>query len=114
VNVLNTHVADAAFSQRITNETAVEVIGGSEKYVAACRECFFKYSKGPETPSAVLVCVDDTNKSIVCGRFRFTVISVIDSRLLTPLHMQVPSQCLIESDSRRELFPSESGLKLSI
>ena len=33
--------AEAAFSKRIGSETEVEVIGGSEKYVASCRKCFF-------------------------------------------------------------------------
>jgi len=33
---------DAAFSRRLGDETAIEVIGGADKYVAVCRECFFK------------------------------------------------------------------------
>lgn len=33
--------APAAFSRRIGSETAVEVIGGADKYIAACRTCFF-------------------------------------------------------------------------
>lgn len=33
---------DAAFSRRITCETAVEVIGGADKYVAMCRNCYNK------------------------------------------------------------------------
>ena len=31
---------DAAFSKRISSETEVEVIGGSDKYMAVCRTCF--------------------------------------------------------------------------
>jgi hypothetical protein len=31
---------DAPFSKRITNETAVEVIGDSDKYIPVCRTCF--------------------------------------------------------------------------
>lgn len=31
---------DAPFTRRITSETAIEVIGGSDKYVASCRNCF--------------------------------------------------------------------------
>lgn len=31
---------NAAFSMRISDETQVEVIGGSDKYVAVCRGCF--------------------------------------------------------------------------
>lgn len=32
--------ADGSFSKRIGSETAVEVIGGADKYVAVCRACF--------------------------------------------------------------------------
>eukprot|EP00299_Pterocystis_sp_00344_P011280 c5227_g1_i1.p1 GENE.c5227_g1_i1~~c5227_g1_i1.p1 ORF type:complete len:204 (-),score=43.61 c5227_g1_i1:72-629(-) len=32
--------ADAPFSRRLGLETQVEVIGGAEKYVAACRKCY--------------------------------------------------------------------------
>jgi thymidine kinase len=31
----------ASFSRRIGKETAVELIGGADKYIAACRQCFF-------------------------------------------------------------------------
>lgn len=31
---------DAAFSLRVSDETAVEVIGGADKYVAVCRRCY--------------------------------------------------------------------------
>ncbi len=34
--------ADAPFTRRITSETAIEVIGGADKYVASCRACFDK------------------------------------------------------------------------
>jgi thymidine kinase len=44
--------ADAAFSQRIGSETQVEVIGGADKYVATCRECFAMFAKqAQETPA---------------------------------------------------------------
>lgn len=33
---------DAAFSKRLTAETADEVVGGADKYVACCRDCFRK------------------------------------------------------------------------
>jgi hypothetical protein len=33
---------DAAFSQRLTADTAVELIGGSEMYVPMCRPCFLR------------------------------------------------------------------------
>jgi thymidine kinase len=32
----------AAFSKRLGNETAIEVIGGADKYVAVCRECYHR------------------------------------------------------------------------
>jgi thymidine kinase len=31
---------DAAFTKRISNETDIELIGGSEKYISVCRVCF--------------------------------------------------------------------------
>ncbi|XP_065826518.1 thymidine kinase, cytosolic-like [Oscarella lobularis] len=31
---------DASFSRRLTAETKVEVIGGADKYMAVCRECY--------------------------------------------------------------------------
>ena len=31
---------DAAFSKRIGSEMEVEVIGGADKYVAVCRQCY--------------------------------------------------------------------------
>ena len=33
--------AEAAFSKRLSAETAVEVIGGAESYIPTCRRCFF-------------------------------------------------------------------------
>jgi thymidine kinase len=32
---------DASFSKRTTDETAVELIGGADKYIPVCRQCFF-------------------------------------------------------------------------
>jgi len=31
---------EAAFSKRLTTETDVQLIGGSDKYIAVCRKCF--------------------------------------------------------------------------
>lgn len=31
---------EAAFTKRLGSETAVEVIGGADKYMAVCRSCF--------------------------------------------------------------------------
>lgn len=33
---------DGVYSKRLTSETDVELIGGSEAYVASCRKCFFR------------------------------------------------------------------------
>jgi len=45
---------EASFTKRKGSETAVEVIGGQDKYLAACRACYFK---SPSKRSA-----DDSNK----------------------------------------------------
>jgi thymidine kinase len=37
---------DAAFSVRLSNETAVEVIGGADKYIAVCRTCYGETTSG--------------------------------------------------------------------
>ncbi|KAI3384957.1 hypothetical protein SNEBB_005133 [Seison nebaliae] len=31
----------AAFTQRLTDETSIELIGGTEKYASVCRSCYF-------------------------------------------------------------------------
>lgn len=38
--ICNICKGQAAFTKRTTNETEVEVIGGSDKYIATCRSCF--------------------------------------------------------------------------
>ena len=38
---------DAAFSKRISDELDLNVIGGSDKYVASCRSCFHETWKSP-------------------------------------------------------------------
>ena len=40
--VCNTCFREAAFTKRISNEKEVEVIGGSDKYLAVCRQCYHK------------------------------------------------------------------------
>jgi hypothetical protein len=40
---------DASFTERLGDELAVEVIGGSDKYLAVCRQCYF--SKPPPQTS---------------------------------------------------------------
>lgn len=37
--------ADASFTRRISGETEVEVIGGTDKYTPLCRSCFFAYPR---------------------------------------------------------------------
>jgi thymidine kinase len=41
----------AAFSKRIVNDSAVEVIGGADKYISVCRACFHRHS-GIATPDS--------------------------------------------------------------
>ncbi|EGD75750.1 thymidine kinase [Salpingoeca rosetta] len=36
---------EAAFSKRIGSETEIEVIGGADKYIAVCRECYHSDGK---------------------------------------------------------------------
>jgi len=48
--------ADAAFSKRIGAEKAVEVIGGADKYLSVCRQCYHADESTPSeaTPPAVI------------------------------------------------------------
>ena len=46
---------DAPFTRRITTETAIEVIGGADKYVATCRKCFSKPLDEEMSPKLELV-----------------------------------------------------------
>jgi thymidine kinase len=39
--------ANAAFSKRITKDTALEVIGGADMYIAVCRGCYFADQASP-------------------------------------------------------------------
>ena len=48
---LSSSLPDAAFSKRLGTETEVEVIGGADKYVAVCRDCFLD-TTGQDTPKA--------------------------------------------------------------
>jgi thymidine kinase len=44
---------DAHFSKRITADTRVEVIGGSDMYIPVCRDCYHApYSSSPFSPTA--------------------------------------------------------------
>eukprot|EP00742_Colponemidia_sp_Colp-10_P009141 GILJ01009943.1.p1 GENE.GILJ01009943.1~~GILJ01009943.1.p1 ORF type:complete len:253 (+),score=26.85 GILJ01009943.1:28-759(+) len=42
---------DASFTKRLGNETAVEVIGGAEKYLPVCRACFYDRPVSPRSES---------------------------------------------------------------
>jgi len=43
---------EASYTKRTSSETTIEVIGGTEKYIAACRKCFFAVTpKKRPTPS---------------------------------------------------------------
>lgn len=59
--------SEAAFTKRLGSETAVEVIGGTDKYMAVCRSCFHS-AGGMEgdmtvTPTRELpACTDTTRK----------------------------------------------------
>jgi len=41
---------DASFTKRIGSETAVEVIGGADKYLSTCRACFALEAQKPASP----------------------------------------------------------------
>nr|CAH0111083.1 unnamed protein product [Daphnia galeata] len=43
---------EAAFTQRLGSETEVELIGGTEKYMAVCRECYRKFNEADGEPLA--------------------------------------------------------------
>lgn len=45
---------DASFTKRIGSETAVEVIGGADKYLSTCRECFDCPQNSPKPQVAAL------------------------------------------------------------
>ncbi|XP_063720259.1 thymidine kinase, cytosolic-like [Symsagittifera roscoffensis] len=45
---------DASFTKRIGTEMTLEVIGGSDKYIAACRSCHSKQLLSPLTPSVMI------------------------------------------------------------
>jgi len=49
---------EASFTKRIVDDTALQVIGGSDKYVAVCRNCF-----QPNTTSRQEPKTPPTNKS---------------------------------------------------
>ena len=53
---------DAPFSRRLTNETEVQVIGNEDKYMAVCRECYFK----PEIESPHKSAPKTKNKRPLC------------------------------------------------
>lgn len=78
-------VENAAFSKRISAETAIEVIGGSDKYLAVCRKCYH----GPE------VCAGIRNSAAANHTARST------KRLLTrvwPISISMPQATRPQED----------------
>ena len=60
---------DAAFSKRISEEAGVEVIGGADKYMAVCRQCYFSPNKVLTLLlqcCAVLCCAVQCSASVQC------------------------------------------------
>merc|ERR1712141_835470 len=56
---------DASFTKRTTEDKEVEVIGGADKYMATCRNCFMASVKIPASPRATEKCnADKENISI--------------------------------------------------
>ena len=54
----------ASFTKRISNETSLEVIGGADKYIAACRKCHPKTAPNQRSAlktSKVLNCAKSSN-----------------------------------------------------
>jgi len=60
-------MGEASFTKRTSGDTAVEVIGGADKYLATCRTCFFKDGLVPASPRQPLKDVngqkDDQNEN---------------------------------------------------
>lgn len=52
---------DAAFSVRLSNETAVEVIGGADKYIAVCRTCYHETTSGRFDHAKLAEMIDSIN-----------------------------------------------------
>ena len=50
---------DASFTKRIGSETAVEVIGGADKYLSTCRACFALDANSPTPQSPTIASASD-------------------------------------------------------
>jgi len=61
---------DASYTQRTTSETAVEVIGGSDKYIAVCRACYHKGSPQKPAPLKAVSANVSEAKSIKSALFK--------------------------------------------
>ena len=58
---------EASFSKRIGSETAVEVIGGAEKYAATCRSCYFAPNapvNAPASPARAVSECEEANSNV--------------------------------------------------
>uniref|UniRef100_A0A6B2LGL3 Thymidine kinase n=1 Tax=Arcella intermedia TaxID=1963864 RepID=A0A6B2LGL3_9EUKA len=57
---------DASFSKRLVDETQVELIGGEDKYIAVCRQCYHLDVKNrvqPQSPPATFLLVSPSKNS---------------------------------------------------
>ena len=61
---------EAAFTKRIGNETEVEIIGGTDKYMAVCRRC---YHGMPVTPKKKQPLLEVTNTDINIRKLDFSI-----------------------------------------
>tara|TARA_R110002050_G_scaffold140449_4_gene265252 strand:- start:256 stop:762 length:507 start_codon:yes stop_codon:yes gene_type:complete len=55
----------ASFTRRLGNETQVELIGGTDKYLSVCRKCFSRPPEQPCTPNKKRVYSDVVNPSML-------------------------------------------------
>ena len=54
-------VGDASYTKRTSEDKEVEVIGGADKYMAVCRQCYHsKAIQGPNSPRAPMIEVGNT------------------------------------------------------
>ena len=88
--------ADAAFSQRLGSETEVEVIGGADKYVATCRECYAMFAKQAQESHATPVRVPAVHAPPHTSPPHQTVVKTSETAFA------------VEGETRRRLFSQDS------
>ena len=79
--VCNTCFREAAFTKRTSEETEVEVIGGSDKYLAVCRRCYHKTLPSQTEQDAV----KRVRKTLDLKQNRIPFSPVNDGRINQPL-----------------------------